>query len=74
LDLFGEVPAGGSFEELLPFTDEVDVMGIRFRCVNLDKLIELKRSAGRPKDNEAIAELEVVRQETQRLQPRAPES
>ena len=68
LDLFGEVPAGGTFEEMLPFTHEVDVMGICLRCVNLEKLIELKRSAGRPKDNEAIAELEAIRQEKQRLE------
>jgi hypothetical protein len=30
--------------------------------VNLTKLIELKRAAGRPRDLEAIAELEVLRE------------
>lgn len=30
-------------------------------CVNLDKLIELKRAAGRVKDLQAIAELELIR-------------
>jgi hypothetical protein len=29
--------------------------------LNLEKLIEVKRAAGRPKDFEAIAELELIR-------------
>ena len=32
----------------------------------LDKLIEVKRAAGRPKDFEAIAELEAIREEMER--------
>jgi hypothetical protein len=32
-------------------------------CLDLDKLIEVKRAAGRPKDLEAIAELEAIREE-----------
>jgi hypothetical protein len=31
--------------------------------LTLDKLIEVKRAAGRPKDFEAIAELEAIREE-----------
>ena len=31
--------------------------------LDLDKLIEVKRAAGRPKDFEAIAELEAIREE-----------
>lgn len=65
LDILGEVAGGGTYDALLPHTIEVDAMGVRFRCVNLDKLIELKRAAGRPKDLEPIAELEGLRQERQ---------
>ncbi|MCY4660614.1 MAG: hypothetical protein OXF93_12495 [Acidobacteria bacterium] len=37
--------------------------GVTCRCVTLDRLIHLKRSAGRVKDFEAIAELEALRDE-----------
>jgi predicted nucleotidyltransferase len=60
IDLFGEVAGGGTYEQLLPFTVELKVGDIPFRCVNLSKLIELKRAAGRPRDLEAIAELEML--------------
>jgi hypothetical protein len=32
------------------------------RLLDLDRLIEVKRATGRPKDFEAIAELEIVRE------------
>ena len=37
--------------------------GIACRAVTLDMLITLKRAANRPKDLEAIAELEALREE-----------
>jgi hypothetical protein len=33
------------------------------RCLNLDRLIEVKRATGRPKDLEALAELEAIQEE-----------
>jgi hypothetical protein len=38
-------------------------VGASYRCVDLQTLIHLKRAAGRPKDFEAIAELEVLLEE-----------
>ena len=58
LDLLGDVTGGGAYDQLLPFTDELEVFGVKCRFVNLVTLIELKRAAGRPKDLDAIAELE----------------
>ncbi len=58
LDLLGEVTGGGRYEELLPHSSEVSGFGVRFRLVNLDKLIVLKRAAGRPKDLSVVAELQ----------------
>ena len=60
LDLLGEVAGGGTYEQLLPFTTELTVFGHTCRCVTLERLIQLKRAAGRPKDFEAIAELELA--------------
>ena len=63
-DLLGEVVGGGTYGELLPHTVEIDAFGVRCRYVTLDALLTLKRAAGRPKDLEAIAELELIRERT----------
>jgi hypothetical protein len=63
LDLMGEVVGGGGYQALLPHSRELEMFGLRCRCLELDKLIEVKRAAGRPKDLEAIAELEAIREE-----------
>ena len=63
IDLLGEIAGGGTYEQLLPDTDEVTAFEMTCRCVTLDRLIHLKRAAGRVKDLEAIAELETLRDE-----------
>ncbi len=60
IDLWGEV-AGGDYESLQEHTTEVEMEGTTVRVVDLDTLIRLKRAAGRPRDYEAIAELEALR-------------
>jgi hypothetical protein len=61
LDLFGEIPGGGNYDELLPGTEEREIFGHACRVVNLDTLLRLKRSTGRAKDLEATAELEEIK-------------
>lgn len=61
IDVLGEIAGGGRYEALLPFTVELEIFGHHILCLNLDKLIETKRAAGRPRDFEAIAELEALR-------------
>ena len=63
IDALGEIAGGGTYEALLPATQEIDVLGVSCRVVTLDKLIQLKRAAGRPRDLDAIAELEALREE-----------
>lgn len=60
LDLLGEVAGGGSYEQLLDRSQEVSGFGLRFRLVDLETLIVLKRAAGRPKDLPMIAELQGI--------------
>ena len=60
VDLLGEVAGGGNYEQLLSHSVEIDAFGIRCRCVTLERLIQLKRAAGRPKDLESIAELQLL--------------
>jgi predicted nucleotidyltransferase len=63
LDLLGEIAGGGSYAALVTDTSMISAFGIHCRCLNLDRLILVKRAAGRPKDLEAIAELEALREE-----------
>jgi predicted nucleotidyltransferase len=63
LDLLGEITAGGTYDDLLPRSHVIEVYGMRCRCLELDELIRVKRAVGRPKDFEAVAELEALRDE-----------
>jgi predicted nucleotidyltransferase len=63
LDLLGQITGGGAYEDLLPESAVLAVFGIECRCLNLERLILVKRAAGRPRDLEAVAELEALREE-----------
>lgn len=63
LDLLGEITGGGSYERLVEDAIVVQLDAFDFLCLGLERLIDVKRAAGRPKDLEAIAELEVIRDE-----------
>ena len=60
IDLLGEIAGGGDYHALLPHTIEVEIFGHRCRCLDLPALIRAKRASGRPKDLEALAELEAI--------------
>ncbi len=72
VDLLGEVTGGGTYQELLGAAEEVQLLGQRCRVVTLEKLIQLKRAAGRPKDLEAIAELQALLEERRSQQGTPP--
>ena len=50
---------------LLPHTIMLRSFGIECRCLSLSRLIQVKRALGRPKDLDAIAELEAINEEQQ---------
>ena len=60
LDLLGEIIGGGGYDELISGTIEAALFGRRCKVLDLRSLIRTKRAAGRPKDLEAIAELEAL--------------
>jgi hypothetical protein len=64
LDLLGEVTGGGSYEDLLSHTIVLPIFSSSCLCLDLPTLIATKRAAGRPKDLDAIAELEALREES----------
>ncbi len=61
IDLLGEIVGGGGYEQLVSDTIEIELFGVRCLCLGLEKLIQVKRAAGRPKDLEILAELEAIR-------------
>jgi hypothetical protein len=67
LDVLGEIVGGGGYTDLAPHALELSVFDIKCLCLDLDTLIHVKRAAGRPKDLEAIAELEALREEQGKL-------
>lgn len=64
IDLLGEATGEGTYEKLLPHAETREAYGVECLVVSARKLIELKRAAGRPKDFEAIAELEALLEES----------
>jgi hypothetical protein len=63
IDLMGELAGAGSFPAVRAHAIETDLFGARYSLLNLDALIAARRVAGRAKDLEAIAELELIREE-----------
>ncbi len=63
IDLLGEIPGGGNFTDLKSGAIEIHIYGTRCLCLSLPQLIRAKRAAGRPKDLEALAELEAIQEE-----------
>lgn len=63
IDLLGEIAGGGGYDSLLAHTVQITIFGMGCRCLDLPHLIHVKRAAGRPKDLEAIAELEAILEE-----------
>ena len=68
IDLFGEVPGGGVYQNLLRQSIKVRLADdASIQVVDLDALIRLKNAAGRPRDLEAVAELLRIKEERKRI-------
>lgn len=63
IDLLGEIAGGGTYEQLVDSTVMLEIFNVQCRCLQLNRLIEVKMAAGRPKDFEAIAELKLIADE-----------
>ena len=66
IDLLGEIAGGGGYQALLPDSVRVTIFGIECLCLSLEKLIDVKRAAGRVRDLQAVADLEALLEERRR--------
>lgn len=63
LDVLGTINDEKSYGDLLPFTEELEVLGHPVRVLSLERLIDLKRELGRPKDLAMLPVLEATLRE-----------
>jgi len=63
IDLLGEITGGGRYEDIETDCVNATMFGVAFKCLDLDKLIEVKRAAGRVKDFDALGELQRIQKE-----------
>ena len=61
LDFLGYLEPIGTYEDLLPHAETLDIAGRPTRVIGLDDLIRIKRYLGRPKDRESLLQLEAIK-------------
>jgi predicted nucleotidyltransferase len=66
LDVRGSINDDVVYEDLLEFTQELEVTGVSVRVLSLERLIQLKRELGRPKDVAMLPVLEATLRERER--------
>lgn len=63
VDLLGEIAGGGDYQALVPHCDRLTLFGCDCLCLKLEKLIEVKKAAGRLRDLLAVADLQALLEE-----------
>jgi predicted nucleotidyltransferase len=66
LDILSEITGLGDYPAVFQHTIEVDLAGIRCRLLSLEALIVAKKSLNRPRDRQAVIELEAIRERQQK--------
>ncbi len=61
LDLLAYLEPIGTYEDLMPGSDEMQIAGCSVKVIGLDDLIRIKRYIGRPKDRESLLQLEAIK-------------
>ena len=65
IDCLGEILGIGDFQEVKKRSIVVDVDGHEIRLLELEALIATKKAMNRPRDQEAILQLEALRERVQ---------
>lgn len=62
LDCLGTVLGVGDFEVVRQHSIEIEIDGVECRLIALDALIQAKKAMGRPRDIEAVRQLEAIKE------------
>ena len=62
IDLLSEITGVGRYTEVSRHTTTVGMGGLTVRVLNIDALVRARKALGRPKDLQAAAELEAIRE------------
>jgi predicted nucleotidyltransferase len=68
IDLFGAMIGAGGYDQLLAHSAEMIIVGVKCRCVTLERIIQMKRAAGRPRDLPVMAELLALLEERRKME------
>jgi predicted nucleotidyltransferase len=61
LDFLGYLEPIGTYDDLLPGTETVEIGGRPTRVIGLDDLMRIKRHINRPKDRDSLLQLEAIK-------------
>jgi hypothetical protein len=61
LDCLGAITGIGDYQKVKKKSVMIKTDGVRLRVLNLDALIESKKAMNRPRDRQAVAELEAIK-------------
>ena len=61
LDCLGSIKGIGDYQKVKEKSIAIEADGVRLHVLNLDTLIESKKAMNRPRDRQAIAELEAIK-------------
>ena len=60
IDLIGEVAGIGNYEEVLKYSETMEIYAMPCNVLTAEGLIKSKKAAGRPKDEPVVKELEAI--------------
>lgn len=72
LDIFGELPGLGDYPRVIEYAESRKIAGFVCRVLSLEGLILAKRTAGRPKDQAQVTELEALLALREKQRPEEP--
>ena len=62
IDLLGEVSGLGSYNDVIKYSDSLEIYGMKCNVLSLEGLIKTKKASGRPKDWILLKELEAIKE------------
>lgn len=62
IDILGSVAGLGHFNDILPYTINLELFNMKCKVLDIDALIKSKKAMKRPKDKETILQLKAIKE------------